>query len=414
MALPVAALAAVALAGCKEQEYKPIENSVYFAAAPSDVTAAMPFGAESMNVDIVVRLADYADHDVTATLDVDMDGDMLAAYNTAHGKNYIAIPQAHLSVSGNDVRVLPSGEVEVTILAGEISKAARVTVENFDMNMEAEYGIVASLLSTGDGKIKVSSRLNDVLCVVTAPPPAPRPIAFPLQVPVVYGVNDQSLCAHKENDWGLLLKSFTIEWWGNMQNYSKNNRAVFSNDAIGDAGGGTEFYLRFGDANYPYTYIQIKAWGGQIEGPRDLVARKWYHWAVVWDGDAKVMTIYRDGEEYAVKKDLPDPPRADGMIIFQKLAMASSGATYFNTNGSFNNVRFWRGVRTQADIQANMNFTVWGGDKNMIAYWPMNEFKAGTTDTMEDITGNGNDMVAGAGIFRKWASVGNFTDLMDY
>jgi hypothetical protein len=85
--------------------------------------------------------------------------------------------------------------------------------------------------------------------------------------------------------------------------------------------------------------------------------------------------------------------------------MFDSGTSYFNTNGWFSQVRFWSTARTAEEIKNNLAMSVYPKDKNLIAYWPMDKWKDGTTDIFEDITGKGGDLTVGAGIFQRWETV---------
>ena len=213
-----------------------------------------------------------------------------------------------------------------------------------------------------------------------------------VSVPVMKGYANEGVKIRPASDWGINTKEWTIEAWVRMGGYTRNNQAIFDN--WGD--GLTEVYIRFGDANAPYNYLQIKTLGGQVQTERDLVPNKWYHWAFVYDG--VTMTVYRDGEP-DVRFNPPAPAGPGGTVEFQTLTMIGSGSTYFPDLCAMSQFRFWKVARTPNQIKNNMYYEVDPSNPNLIGYWPMNE---GSGTTFADISGNGNNAVAGSHIIQSW------------
>lgn len=65
-----------------------------------------------------------------------------------------------------------------------------------------------------------------------------------------------------------------------------------------------------------------------------------------------------------------------------------SGAPARFWQGGVDEIRVWNVVRTQAEIQADMNRTLVGNEPGLVAYWRMDEGSGGTCG---DSTANGND-----------------------
>ncbi len=188
---------------------------------------------------------------------------------------------------------------------------------------------------------------------------------------------------------GITTTQWSLECWARMSAYSKNNQAIF-NTGSGDH----EIYIRFGDANRPYNYLQIKTLGGQVQTSADLEANKWYHWAFVYDGTT--LTIFQNGEE-KIKFDPPAPN--GGSVRFDFLQMISSGSTYFPDRCAMSQVRLWKTAITQTQIKNNMYYSINPANPDLILYLPLDE---GDGTEFEDITGNGHDAKATAGILQGW------------
>ena len=75
--------------------------------------------------------------------------------------------------------------------------------------------------------------------------------------------------------------------------------------------------------------------------------------------------------------------------------------------GEIDEVRVWKGVRTQQQVAENMNSSVPAPQSTLAAYWPINP---GGTTTLEDASGNGNDITLNGGYTSgNWNSTGAMT-----
>ena len=73
-----------------------------------------------------------------------------------------------------------------------------------------------------------------------------------VSAPVLRG-NAGNVSTLPATDWGITVDAWTLEAWVRMDGYKKNNQAIFTSGS-----GDHEIYIRFGDANKPYNYLQIK------------------------------------------------------------------------------------------------------------------------------------------------------------
>jgi hypothetical protein len=366
------ALSGMTYTGCNDAEYSIRDNSIYMAEATSTKSVNVAMETAGADVNVVVRLAKQVDYDVKVSLGLDTR--LISEYNETNSTEYLLVPAQHFS--------LP--DALITIPAGEVSAVVRVHIENFDMQGKL-YALPVIIANVVDGRgINLSATQSQLLYLIAKP--------LIVSVPVMTGYNGEGVKSRPDQEWDIRTREWTIEAWVRMSGYTRNNQAIFDN--WGD--GLTEVYIRFGDANAPYNYLQVKTLGGQVQTERDLIANRWYHWAFVYDGN--MFSIYRDGE-LDIRFTPPAPLGPGGTVEFQTLTMIGSGATYFPDLCAMSQVRFWKTARTPNQIRNNMYYEIDPTNSDLIGYWPMNE---GSGNTFVDATSNGNNAVAGAHILQRW------------
>jgi hypothetical protein len=358
--------------GCNNAEYEIKDNSIYIAEAATaakSVTVSMEDNGADIN--LTVRLAIPTSSDVQ--VEITTDSNILDAFNATNSTEYVMLPSDRFD--------LPA-KAKVTIPAGEISATLKIHVDNFDTQSK-RYALPVVLGNVLEGDVNKSVAQSKFIYVVAKP--------LVVSVPVMKGVNGGILvdAATSRRPFGINVAQWSLECWTRMSAYSKNNQAIFN---LGSSD--HEIYIRFGDANAPYNYLQIKTLGGQVQTGRDLVPNTWYHWAFVYDG--VTLSIYRNGE-LDVKFDPPAP--AGGQVRIDYVEMISSGATYFPDECGMSQVRLWKTAISPTQIKNNMYYAVDPLNSNLIAYWPMDE---GSGNNFADITGNNYDAVAGPGILQRW------------
>lgn len=311
------------------------------------------------DINVVVRLAQKAATDVE--IEVNFNPELLTLYNASNGTEYACLPDEKLPKN-----------VKVKIPAGEISGGYLLNIEDFATN-GITYAVPVELGNITKGNIEKSDTQGKYIYVLAKP--------LIVSVPIMKGSEGHTIKAAPEEEWNLQTTQWTLEAWVRMSGYTKNNQAIFSSGSKNH-----EIYIRFGDANRPYNYLQIKTLGGQAQTASDLVKDTWYHWAFVYDGTTLI--IYRNG----TKDTQFDPPSPQGgSVRIDGLQMVSSGGRYFVDNCSMSQIRFWKTVRTETEIKNNMYYEVAPTNPNLIGYWPMDEGKG---SSFRDITGNKHDASA--------------------
>lgn len=372
--LSIATLAVLTLASCTNAEFKAEDNIVYFDIAASGVKSAqISTTAGKVETSMLVRIADKLATDVT--IEVGFDNAMVDEFNKVNGTDYVALPED--IYPENPKLVIPAGEVGATL---------NLSISNVPSD-GATYALPVKIVGCSSAEVPVSKVQGKFLYILTSPLFTNVPTMKPTK-------SNDKITALPEGDWGVTVENWTLEFWVKMDGYYINNQALFDS---GNNSKGCELYVRFGDANYPYNYLQAKIAGNNdISTARDWDANRWYHVAIVCSKDDKMVRIYRDCVVVA-EGGVTYP--GDGLFKIDHLAMISSGTSYFRNYCSMGQVKFWKVARTVQELKDNMYFSANPKNPNLIAYWPMNE---GQGSNFADVTGNGHDASGPASIVSQW------------
>ena len=353
--------------GCDNAEYSTKSNSVYIAdAASSSKSTTVFIETTGADINIIVRLAKKMECDTEVTLR--LNPALLAEYSEQNSTEYELLSSYKLPENA-----------KVTIPAGDISAGYRIHIDNFDTQGK-NYAFPIELGDVVTGNVDMSVTQSKFIYLLAKP--------LIVSVPVMTGTQGK-ITTLPEEKWGIGVAQWSLECWVRMSAFSKNNQAIFN---LGSSD--HEIYIRFGDANGPYNYLQVKTLGGQVETARDFVPNTWYHLAFVYDGTT--FTIYRNGEP-DVKYDPPSPK--NGEVRMDLVEMISSGS-YFPDKCGMSQVRLWKVARTPNQIKNNLFFAISPDNPDLIAYWPMDE---GTDLSFTDITGNGHTATAtSASVITEW------------
>ena len=369
----IIASAVLLFTGCENAEYKVTENSIYLIDAVKTEKSTIIKMEDGADIQISVRLAQQTTSDVE--VGITFKPENIAQYNKINGTEYESIPED----------LLPKN-VTVTIPAGEISAGYKLHIDKFNTG-RITYAVPVELGEVIKGDIAKSNTQGKFIYVLAKP--------LITSVPIMKGYgpenNAEKITGAPAENWGIQTPQWTLETWVRMDGFTKNNQAIFDTGSYDTEKGRYAIYIRFGDANGPYNYLQVKIYNGQIETAKDLTPNTWYHFAFVFDGS--IFTIYRNG----IKDVSFTPASIPDVAKFDYLKMISSSATYFKNNCSMSQIRLWKVARTETEIANNMYYEVNPANPNLIAYWPMNE---GSGATFADITKNGHDLTADSHIIQ--------------
>ena len=108
----------------------------------------------------------------------------------------------------------------------------------------------------------------------------------------------------------------------------------------------------------------------------------WTHIADVRNVKNKTYQLFINGVGEPPKTYANNPTGGTNTVTY-----IGSNADTLTFNGIIDEVRIWNTMRTESQIQADMNRPLIGNESNLIAYW---KFDEGIGNTTIDATGNGN------------------------
>ena len=167
-------------------------------------------------------------------------------------------------------------------------------------------------------------------------------------------------------------QAFTLEAWINVAQFQStfpNISTIFGlEEEVGV--GNNALLLRLGDAGLANNLVQfvISVGGTQhkLAGSTALETDRWYHVAATYDGTE--MRLYLDGQLDGARSQTGD---ADALGNLRLGKSFTDDLRYLN--GRLDDVRIWRTVRSEADIQATMNQPLMGDEQNLAYYWRFDE-----------------------------------------
>jgi len=184
------------------------------------------------------------------------------------------------------------------------------------------------------------------------------------------------------------LNSFTIEYWVKTTQTSPSGTQWYQGNGIVDAevGGSTSDFgtvllnnkLAFGVGNPDIT----------IQSTTSINTGNWIHVAATWDGTTGGMKLYINGVLEASTTGATGSRIAPPSI---RIGVIQTGINYFN--GTIDELRIWNVVRSQSDIQSNMNSEI-GISSSLVEYYRFNQGSLNGTNssitTLTDTSGNNN------------------------
>lgn len=367
--------AAVALCSC-DSKNEPIDNMVYINEAVTGSANEIMLGqtGEVTSTKISVRMAQKALVDTKINLAI--DGSVLDTYNRRNDTEFALIPAQYIEMP-----------TEVILPAGSSSVEVPVTITSFDGEKGIDYAAPIRVtaadgqtISEGSGSFIVTF---GKLLVQKAP-------GF---------ISSNAMKMNFADGETVELPQLTLEWWARCTNtsgtggFSINNQAMFSFQA------NYELYIRFGDIVYTvngrnaYNFLQIKTLG--IDANYDsgdpnknpLKWGEWIHFAHTYDSATGDVKLYQNGVQVNAKNG-----GAGKVFNVTGLTMCSAGS-YHRDVIELAQVRLWKTCRTPAQIQKFYRKEVKYNDPNLVFYLPMNE---GSGSMLNDVTGNGHDVVIGS------------------
>lgn len=322
------------------QEVQPIESSI---------------SEESTQHTLQFQFSLYKENPSEVLLSIEPDSSAIVNYNQIHNTHYLPLPKEKYTFT----KTLTAKEGSVTSNPGEVN----ITADN-SLLEDQVYMLALTANSQTPGVSVMQTSKTLFYTIVRSKGKIKTSVAL------------------KRNLY-LAIKGGYIRDIGNtftMEALIYVNKFRGAED-FGDVGistfMGTEgaALLRFGDSGVPANHLQAL---GQDIGV-EFKPKKWYHIAIVVDGDNNRTTAYVDGKKVSSFQG------ARGLGEF------FIGKSYNDNRGidaKFAEVRLWKTTRSAIEISENMT----GVDPThtgLYAYWKMNEADG---VTIPDASGNGRTL----------------------
>jgi hypothetical protein len=161
----------------------------------------------------------------------------------------------------------------------------------------------------------------------------------------------------------------SISWWANFDYDHAWTAASWNWAGIfnADTAAGNVIENHFPRNNVPFDYYNFELkWGAEWVDCRDANGRgvginlydfgtRWSHWAVVKDGDANTITIYRNGERYGYKANSQSAKYLPGITNFR---IGARGPNWSNFVGWLDDFRIYNYALSEAQVR----YITTGGD----------------------------------------------------
>lgn len=180
-----------------------------------------------------------------------------------------------------------------------------------------------------------------------------------------------------------LTTDFTFEGWVKIESLASNMAVISKGDVNAEA---TRQYVLEIDSSG-----NIRLWTSNgtstaiLTSTSTLSTGQWYHIAVAYDVSAGQAFFYIDGQ-------LDNSPTGGKTTLNTTSEPFYIGGRKNTTvgqtfDGIIRNVRVWSDIRTQSEIQANIDTTLAGSEGNLVGAWMFD-------DDYIDLTSNNNDLTA--------------------
>lgn len=290
-------------------------------------------------------------------IDIHYDSNAIAQYNKTYHKNYLPLPEEKVSFS----KKLIANKGNVNSNFGEVS----ITADN--ELVEGKTYMLALTASTDNKNVKILENAKTLLYTIVRK----------------RGKIESSLELTREN----FMYIDGERYIQNLGNTFTMEALVYVNKFRGDGDYGeagistlmgTEgaALLRFGDSGVQPNHLQAL---GQDIG-FDFKTKKWYHIAVVVDGNGGKSTAYVNGKKIM---SFATTNRLNEFLI---------GKSWSNNRGidaKFAEVRLWKSARTEKQIKDNM-LGIAPDTPQLYAYWKMNQVE---NNKIVDASGNNRNLV---------------------
>lgn len=193
------------------------------------------------------------------------------------------------------------------------------------------------------------------------------------------------------------VNAMTVEFWLKPETLAVNRGIVSRSD-----GATANQFTIAQDGNAGFNAIQVSIaanagdwFGNYFRFSNDTLASgSWKHYAVVYDGsltgDANRLKLYVNGVQDTIQAS-SGSVAASLTTITQPLQIGNRGSGESNYyDGLIDEVRIWTAARTEAQILANYQRELGGGEPNLVAYWKLNNAYTDSSTAGNTLTASGS------------------------
>lgn len=354
-------LATAALAAGACQESIQYADVVYFTGTEnSPVTSMYVDGPSSMGITVTSS----AKLSSEMTVDVEVNGAAVDAYNAAHGTAYKMLPEGSYKLSSSNLKIEAGKNVSLPVNFEILS------MDDFEEGVA--YCAPLTITGTSNGmKVLEASRTTYVLIsqIITTKGLETR------------GNNYVSFPSITNNAMYHNMTACTME----IRVYMNSFYSESSNPGIASVMDVEEnFLLRFGDISCKKNQLQYAGRGASVTSKSQFNTKQWYHLAVVDDGTNLV--LYVDGE---IEGQVASSGKAaidlawDYMDGFH-IGFSERGRLM---DGIVSEARVWNRALNAIELENNQCY-VDPKSEGLIGYWRLDGLDE--NGKFVDMTGNGN------------------------
>ena len=291
------------------------------------------------------------------------DGSAVTTINLAAGvTSYGPTPHTYLD---NPVGIPTGGTFTITVTVTDNHAASNSNTTTVTVNNVAPTAVITAPLSSPEGAaITLTSTVTD-----------PSPVDSVWSSVTFSGNTNQ----YVQVPGGVPISgsSFTFEFWANLN-------AAASPYVLGQ-GPSSNPDTRFNVGFNSVTTFHFGFWSDDLDVPIASPVGTWHHFAGTYDSISKARIAYEDG--VPIGSNFAAAPLNNAADLFIGEIVPGNGTPF---NGRLREVRFWNTVRTQAQIQANMETQLVGNEAGLLADWPFNDLTGTTAKNIAAGGTNGN------------------------
>lgn len=316
--------------------------------AGASSTAISVTSSGLVNTDIAIKLK--------------IDTTLIASFNRANNKAYVAPPAGIYSLSGD----------EVTIKSGEyVSNAVNFTISSNSQLRDGIAYMVPVTISSSGSNLPVLPASRTVYIVINKV----------IRSTVASIAGNYFTCDFSQNNDNLkAMTNLTYEARVLVSGFQNSSPFISSLMGIEE-----NYLLRFGDVTIGKDQLQ-QAGGSALTVAAPFATGKWYHVALTYDGSTQ--KIFVDGALAASRSLTRTVDLTQGGFYIGR----SAGGRLLN--GLVSECRVWSKALTQTEIINGM-CGVDPSTPGLVAYWKLNE---GTGRVASDLSGNHHDATASGNV----------------